>query len=333
MLYSVAFVAMLSSHALAVEGLLIVNVTSMRIELYDRHDGSLINANYIDLSTTSLKNPHCAIAVGNEIWVGDHGGKHIHVWSIDGHTYKSSIPTALGGTRGMYSALFDPSVYVVATNGSFQSAVVTYQATSHAENIEFWLDEVPRDITMRNDGTLLIASQTSHDILHYTTTGVYLGIFHNSDGVSGIDTPNQLHSDPDDTVTATGFGAPAGVYRYLPDGTQFAFHSLSGSNTGVFRLGNGTYLVSGGSGVRTLDPITGAAVKVSPGTGQFYGHIHLLATYCYPDCEKDGDLDVFDFLCFVNNYGHGYKYADCESDNDLDIFDYLCYLNQHGQGC
>lgn len=54
---------------------------------------------------------------------------------------------------------------------------------------------------------------------------------------------------------------------------------------------------------------------------------------CYPDCENDGDLDIFDYLCFLGEYANQSAYADCEGDGDWDVFDYLCFLGQYANGC
>ncbi len=54
---------------------------------------------------------------------------------------------------------------------------------------------------------------------------------------------------------------------------------------------------------------------------------------CRPDCEQDGDLDLFDFLCFQQHYVNQDPYADFERDGDWDIFDYLAFLGAFADGC
>ncbi len=54
---------------------------------------------------------------------------------------------------------------------------------------------------------------------------------------------------------------------------------------------------------------------------------------CYADCEEDGDLDVFDYLCFLGLYANQDPYADCEGDGDWDVFDFLCYQGKYSNGC
>ncbi len=59
----------------------------------------------------------------------------------------------------------------------------------------------------------------------------------------------------------------------------------------------------------------------------------LLKKSCYADCEGDGDLDVFDFLCFQSEWAAKTAYGDCENDGDWDVFDFLCFQSAYANGC
>ena len=55
---------------------------------------------------------------------------------------------------------------------------------------------------------------------------------------------------------------------------------------------------------------------------------------CYADCDGNGTLDIFDFLCFQNSFVLGEPYAcDCDPDPACDIFDFLCFQNAFVAGC
>ncbi|MFG0285891.1 MAG: hypothetical protein ACF8R7_15855 [Phycisphaerales bacterium JB039] len=54
---------------------------------------------------------------------------------------------------------------------------------------------------------------------------------------------------------------------------------------------------------------------------------------CYPDCDGNGELDFFDFLCFQNAFATGDRYADCDGTGALDFFDFLCFQNAFAVGC
>ncbi|MFG0285892.1 MAG: hypothetical protein ACF8R7_15860 [Phycisphaerales bacterium JB039] len=54
---------------------------------------------------------------------------------------------------------------------------------------------------------------------------------------------------------------------------------------------------------------------------------------CYVDCDGNGELDFFDFLCFQNAFATGDPYADCDDTGALDFFDFLCFQNAFAIGC
>jgi hypothetical protein len=93
---------------------------------------------------------------------------------------------------------------------------------------------------------------------------------------------------------------------------------------GVFNQGGGIYridtsvpshqLVHGGS-------YTGLAFEGDGGVA------------CYPDCDGNGTLDFFDFLCFQNAFLAADPYADCDGNGVLDFFDFLCFQNEFLAGC
>lgn len=54
---------------------------------------------------------------------------------------------------------------------------------------------------------------------------------------------------------------------------------------------------------------------------------------CYADCDGSCSLDLFDFLCFTNNFNMASPYADCDGNGGHDLFDFLCFVNEFNAGC
>jgi hypothetical protein len=54
---------------------------------------------------------------------------------------------------------------------------------------------------------------------------------------------------------------------------------------------------------------------------------------CYPDFTGDGELDLFDFLEYVNAFNADENRADCTGDGLFDLFDFLCFVNAFNGGC
>ena len=73
-------------------------------------------------------------------------------------------------------------------------------------------------------------------------------------------------------------------------------------------------------------------VYVLAGGRGFFGQ-QLNDTWEYRPCDRDCDLDVFDYLCFQDKFASGSMYADFERDGDLDVFDFLAFLDEFVGGC
>ena len=54
---------------------------------------------------------------------------------------------------------------------------------------------------------------------------------------------------------------------------------------------------------------------------------------CYGDCDSNGVLDIFDFLCFQNAFVAGDPYADCDRDGQWTLFDFVCFQSEFVGGC
>lgn len=54
---------------------------------------------------------------------------------------------------------------------------------------------------------------------------------------------------------------------------------------------------------------------------------------CYVDFDRNGTLDVFDFLAYQNAFAIGDYRADCDGCGSLDLFDFLCFLTRFDDGC
>jgi hypothetical protein len=54
---------------------------------------------------------------------------------------------------------------------------------------------------------------------------------------------------------------------------------------------------------------------------------------CYADCNGDGSVNIFDFLCFQGKVTTGDPAADCNGDGNVNIFDFLCFQGAVTLGC
>ena len=59
----------------------------------------------------------------------------------------------------------------------------------------------------------------------------------------------------------------------------------------------------------------------------------IRVVFCPPDSDESGDLTIFDFLEFQNDWQAGLGFGDYDGDGDLTIYDFLAYQNAFEQGC
>jgi hypothetical protein len=67
--------------------------------------------------------------------------------------------------------------------------------------------------------------------------------------------------------------------------------------------------------------------------GDFGIYIETAGEDCYADCDASGGLDLFDFLCFTNDFNALGEYSDCDENGAYELFDFLCFVNTFNEGC
>ncbi len=128
---------------------------------------------------------------------------------------------------------------------------------------------------------------------------------------------------------ATLAGAVACLWCASPTlGQSFAIDWFTIDGGGAMRSTGGSFEASGTIGQPDAGLMSGGGFEL---VGGFWGGAEPA---CYPDCDSNGVLDIFDFLCFQNSFVAGDPYAcDCEPNPVCDIFDFLCFQNAFVAGC
>jgi probable HAF family extracellular repeat protein len=255
--------------------------------------------------------------------------------------------TAIGGMEQLETDSDEAAAFGVSTSGK---AIVGYESVGINENIAFrWMEQTGVvDLGELPGGKVWsIAFDVSDD------GAVVVG---ESEGPLGLE-----------AFYWTGLAGVVGLGD-LPGG-DFSSTATAVSADGSVIVGNGqtaagseAFLWTEAQGMRRLADVLAEAGAELPGwkivsatgisadgrvivgkainpCGNYEAYIARLngsPIPCYADCDGNGTLDLFDFLCFVNEFNAGDASADCEPCDQpgvLDLFDFLCFVNKFNAGC
>lgn len=82
-----------------------------------------------------------------------------------------------------------------------------------------------------------------------------------------------------------------------------------------------------------LDPLTCEVDQIFLDTDMELRGLALARLSCPADCNKDGTLDILDFVCFVALFQAGDPAADCNDDGAFTILDFICFQALFMEGC
>ncbi len=243
--------------------LLIPESTNDRVIAVNAFDGSLVNPNFLDVGLAASNagvssTPIEVLEVGNEFWVSDQVADRIWRFDAAGAAIGAITSPELNNIRGM--EVVGNTVYVAqgSAGATFGEGLVTVDvATASVTGIfngRLDDDVSYQDVKFFNGELLVTNSDTGNDgIDRYLPDGTYLGTLVTSDGVNGIDFPQQINvRGSNGNLIVGGFSLPSGVYEYMPDGTFVGI--VAGDPFGpraAYELGNGGIAWTNGTWFRT----------------------------------------------------------------------------------
>jgi hypothetical protein len=249
---------------------LVTDTTNRAVMLIDGTNGTLTNAQFIPESTSgnyTFSLPIEAIQVNGEIWVADQVSDQLIRFDINGN-WISTLGAGLDNLRGL--AYHNGRVYLVnfgTANGAPGKRILVYDLTG-AQVASFPTGDL-FDVAIRGN-ELLVSNTLLDDLERYSLSGTFLGAFHSSDGVTGIDFPSQVTPLPSGEVLAAGQSAPVGFYLYNASGVQTNVFTTTSAVRGVVRTDAGKYLYSTNSGVFLFDPVTTLTSDVAINLAPYY---------------------------------------------------------------
>lgn len=296
---SLALATALLTATVSAQELMVVDNTNDRIVLVSAVDGSVTNPMFIDLRAGTGAAPGTLIqALDNgagEIWITDQSADVVHRWSDDGTTYLGQWGTGRDNIRGIHLDFNRVWLCNFGTGGAGygfalkEYTLATTFVTAHPfPGSAFGI--------ISHNGELLVSDTTNDDIVRVDpATGAVLGLFHDADGVTGVDFPGQLSKTAAGTILTAGLVTPAGIFEYDAAGNQINYFDSTGAGStpqGVHGLQNGNILLGTGSGLLLYDRVAGMFSTVIAGIDANYitplGSGSLGTNFCMANVNSTG---------------------------------------------
>lgn len=258
-------------------------------------DGTVINTTFLDLATATngvAETPiEVAQVVPQEIWISDQTADDVFRFDLGTLAFLGSSSAPLDNIRGMHPSGSGVLVANSGTNGGAPGEALVeldvVGALAGSTQISDPFDVEPYD--WNGVPGYLVSDIDNEDIVFVEAADLSnQTIFHDSDGVTGIDFPQQIHVSPSGRIFVGGFSTPTGIYEYDSTGAQVDYIDTAalaglGGVRGVWLLANDTILFTTGSGIHLYDPVANTANTVIPGVSARYISLvgtGLVLNYC-----------------------------------------------------
>lgn len=273
-----AFVAGLVAACLVPGGplkadLMVVDSLSDRVLLVSEFDGSIINPSFITDSARFLTIVNAVSSGPNSVFISDQTANAVFEYSTSGAYLRTVVSSAAHGVSNIRGiAVHNNRLYVTVAGGTFQNTVQSFalDGTDQRTFISSNLDS-PWDVYFRG-GDVLVSNSGSDDIERFDLNGNFLNTLVSSTGVGGINFPQQINERGNGNLLVGGFSVSAGIYEYLPNGTQVNYYNLPGPRA-AYELGNGNYLFSAGTRLAVFDPVNLTSTDIINNLGSSFRFI------------------------------------------------------------
>ena len=215
------------------------------------------------------------------------------------------------------------AAYCVDGSGDPPAAFCDFSAAGDPRGIVPW------------GGGFLVGDSIGDDIEFVSAAGVVAAVpFVDSNGLDGINFPQQIHVLDAETIMAAGFSAPWGVYFYDNYGIGAGMY-LSPvvylSPRGCYRLDNGDFLYTGGTRIDVIDgkAATTSTIVNQLGTSFRWVNRFTIPKACPGDLDGNGSIDALDLATLLGAWGGGGA-ADLDGSGAVDALDLAELLGSWG---
>jgi hypothetical protein len=342
---SAAMALAASASAASETFLLIPDTGADRIWAFSAFDGSVISNNYIPADGRMKQVMQVAQLPGGTLVMADPGtsqacaaddgvreytpcGQYIRTIasSADGVCNPEGITVAYG--KAWFVRLYDAASEPTPGRSALWSFNV--DGTGLAEGcLNVGLDK-PWGI-LPFQGGFLVSDSTDDNVEFVRLDCVPAAPFMDSDGATGPNFPQQVSLMADGSIGVASFSSPTtGLYFYGPDGTPLDVHNPLVAPRGIFQLGNGEILYTGGTAVRAFNPVKFTDRLIINQTGASFRWISAMRR-CDGDLDCSGAVNGADLGVLLGGWG-GAGAGDLNDDGTVDGADLGLLLSEWG-GC
>ncbi len=249
---------------------MVTDTSNKAVVLVDAATATVVNSQFITQGSSGTYNfqvPIEALQVNGDIWVADQVSDQLIRFDIFGN-WINTVNTGLDNVRGLTYA--NGKIYVVnngTANGAPGKRIIVFNLNGELQS-NFVTGDL-FDVTAYN-GELLVSNTTLTRLERYSLSGSLLGVFHSSNGISGIDFPSQLSVGAGGEVLAAGQVAPMGLFVYNSSGVETAYYATPLAARGIARARDGRILYTSSNGVHLLDPASSITLNIMTGFAPYY---------------------------------------------------------------
>ena len=255
----------------AQQSILVMDSSAKTVVQLNKNNGSVTNANYIDVSSLSPGTIKGIAQVDDKIWITDQTKDALYIYSLSG-TYQSTISGGLDNLRGLN--LVNNEVWIAnegSANGATPNSIARY--TKAGVKIGDYPTIIsPFDVLDIGGGNALVSSFSLNGIAKLSYDGATSTQFV---GAGVLSNPEQMNFNAAGNILVAVFSSVGsnlpGIFEFSPAGAILnKWPIVTGNVRGVIAAGNGNYLVSTSTGIYSLNPVSNVSTLIKAGNFQFF---------------------------------------------------------------
>ena len=246
--------------------LLVPEWTYDKVLAFDAVTGDLVDTAYIHSTYPILQSPKHAIqSPWGNIFVSDQISDAVQEFDDTTKVFIRTFapaggpnPNILDNIRGI---ALRPNKNLLVTVGSSANQNTVQEFDTTGGNLGTFMStnlNSPFAILKRQNDYLVSNSSGTNDVIQFNLSGSFVSIFISS---TNLTFAQQMINLPNGNIAIAGFSSPSGIIFFDSSGNYLNSFTAVTGNRGIYKLGNGNFLTTNGTGVYEIDDTTGNLVR------------------------------------------------------------------------